>query len=233
MPRAKAINRSEVERRPKETLVDPKLIQKLVDLAGAASPESRAELGYKLKSTVSAYRARRLADKQESPARMVAALKPGLKLSKDLLAWLKSLPVGILIELQAGCLEEYLYRIIDRANYWQQHVKAHRPDGEDAASLDLRRSLKDIFTAHCPDLLLEGRAKERKLRDLVAYACQEIGARFPDEKKNRQRFTGEHGSHVREKLMAYVAGVIDEQLRNHEARVALRIRFSRLVDVPI
>jgi hypothetical protein len=34
-------------------------------------------------------------------------------------------------------------------------------------------------------------------------------------------------------LMACVAGVIDEQLRSHEARVALRIKFSRLVDVPI
>ena len=47
-----------------------------------------------------------LGDKQESPARIVATLKPGLKPARKLLAWLKSLPVGVLIELQAGDLAD-------------------------------------------------------------------------------------------------------------------------------
>jgi hypothetical protein len=237
MSRSKAISRWEVEQRRKENEADRELIQKLVDLAGVASRESKAEFKHKLTTTIEAYRARVLADQQERPARIMAALEPVLQSARDLLARLVSLPTGLRIELQAGGVEEQLEAMISKADdrlvYWRQHVAANRPTGEGAASLDLRRSLTDIFAAHCLDVPPEDRAKERKLRDFVAYACQEIGARFPDETKNRRRFTGDHSSHCRESLMAYVAHVIDEQLRNPEARVDERKRFSRLIDVPI
>jgi hypothetical protein len=196
MPRAKAFNRSEVERRSKvigpsprvltSSLVDSTLIEKLVDLAGVGSRDSKAALKHKLAYTIEAYRARVLANQQESPARILAALKPGVKPVRKLLAWLKLLPAGVLIELQAGGLEEHLQRIIDRANYWRRRAETHRPAGEADAGLALRRSLIDIFTAHCPDV------PEQKRRGWVAFACRELGAPYPNEKKYRQRFRGEH-----------------------------------------
>jgi hypothetical protein len=106
MPLAKPHSRSEVERRSQECLVDPALIEELVELAGAASNDTKEKLRHKLNCTVSAFFARRLGDKQESPARIVAALKPALKPAGKLLTWLNKLPVSLLIELQAGGLEE-------------------------------------------------------------------------------------------------------------------------------
>ena len=192
MPRATPFSRLEVQQRSQERLVNPALIEKLVEIAGAASKDTKEKLRCKLSCAVSAFFARRLADKQESPARIVAALKPGVKAVKNLLAWLDSLPVGVLIELQAGGLEEHLHRIINRANYWQRHVEAHRPTGEGAANLVLRWSLKDTYNEHCLSLRHKN-AKERKqhLDDLVARASKMIGARYPNERKHRGRFTGE------------------------------------------
>jgi hypothetical protein len=192
MPRATPFSHLEVQQRSQERLVDPALIEKLVEIAGAASKGTKEKLRYKLNCTVSAFLARRLGDKQESPARIVAALKPGLKPATKLLAWLKSLPVGVLIELQAGGLEEHLHRIINRADYWQRHVEAHRPTGEDAASLVLRWSLLDIYNEHCLSLHhKKPKEQKRHLDDLVARASKMIGARFPNVRKHRGRFRGE------------------------------------------
>jgi hypothetical protein len=152
------------------------LIEQLVELAGACSEDAKAELSYKLTCTVSAFRAQRLADKQESPARIVAALEPGAKAAKELLEWLASMPVGVLIELQAGGLDEHLVRIIDRTNYWQRHVEAHRPAGKAAASLELQFFLRKIYAEHCLSLrYLKAEERERRLRDLVAQASKLIG----------------------------------------------------------
>jgi len=180
MSRATPFSRLEVQQRSQECLVNPALIEKLVEIAGAASKDTKEKLRYKLDCTIRAYRARRLGDKQESPARIVAALKPGVKAAKELRAWLDSLPVGVLIELQAGGLEEHLHRIINRANYWQRHVEAGRPTGEDAANLDLRWSLKDIYSEHCRlSLRRHKNPKERKRRDpitiTVPQACRLSG----------------------------------------------------------
>ena len=194
MSRATPFSRLEVQQRSQECLVNPALIEKLVEIAGAASKDTKEKLRYKLNCTVSAFLARRLGDKQESPARIAAALKPGLKPARKLLAWLKSLPGGVLIELQAGGLEEHLHRIINWASYWQRHAEAHRPTGEAAASLVLRWSLKDIYNEHCLSLRHKNQnPKERKrhLDDLVARASKMIGARYPNERKHRGRFTGE------------------------------------------
>jgi hypothetical protein len=187
MARAKPLSRSEVEQRspdPALSLVDSALIERLVEIAGAASEDRKEELRHKLNCTVSAFFARRMGDKQESPARILAALKPGVKPARKLLAWLGTLPVGVLIELQAGGLEEHLRRIINRADYWQRYAAALQP-AADAASSILQLSLKDIYNEHCLSLRRCKSPEERKryLDSLVVEACKMIGA--------RERFTGE------------------------------------------
>jgi len=199
MSRATPFNRLDVERRSNETLVEPALIERLVKAARITDRDERGQFEYKLNCTIQAYRARVLADKQERPAKIVAALEPGLKSAKECLAWFDALPVGVLSAQQAGDIRTSLDAIIstieNRLVYWQQHVAANRPAGEGAASLDLRRSLTDIITAHWPDVpdatQQQKRFNERERRGWVAFACSEIGAKYPDEKKNRRRFIGE------------------------------------------
>jgi hypothetical protein len=187
MPRAGRFSRWDVEERPEALQDDPVLIETLVQKAGIADPAERESSQRELTWTIRHYRAIVLADKQERPARIVAALKPGPKLAGDLLAWFKSLPPGLRLELRAGELEGSLEALIpktnDRLAHWQGQVKAHRPSGEGAASLDLRRSLIDIIAKY-------SLADERTQRNWVAFACRKIGAKYPDEKKNRRRFTG-------------------------------------------
>jgi len=192
MPKAKPFSRSDVKQRAKKPLVDPALTEKLVEIAGAASTDTKEKLRHKLNCTVSAFFARRRGDKQESPARIVAALKPGLKPARKLLAWLDTLPVGVLIELQAGGVKEFCERVIDCEAYWRGQVKTHRPAGEGAASLDLRLSLKDIYDNHCVGLRNKiPEERERHLNDLVTQASKMIGARYPNEREHRGRFMGE------------------------------------------
>jgi hypothetical protein len=199
MPRADRFSRSDVEQRPKASEIDPALITKLV-LKAAEKKRPERELIQQLISTIRHYRQRGLADKQERAARIVAALKPGLKPARNLSTWLNSLPVGLLIELQAGgirtSLEALVSRIEHRAAYWQRRVAAHRPTGEDARNRDLRWSLTDIITEHWPDAPdatdRQKRTNKRERHRWVAFACREIGANYPNEKKNRRRFIGEH-----------------------------------------
>jgi len=198
MPRAKPFSRLEAERRSRKTLVDPALIEKLVEIAGAASKDTKETLRRKLNHVVAAYFARRVGDSQESPARIAAALKPLIKSAEDLLAGLGVLPIGMLIELRAGGiikhlhgLKEHLPRIPRQAEYWRRHVKAHRPVGEAVAGEDLRRALREIYNDHCLSLRNKHpKAKKRYLDDLVAQACTEIGAKFPDRQKHQGRFAG-------------------------------------------
>jgi hypothetical protein len=82
-----------------------------------------------------------------------------------------------------GSLEALISKTNDRLAYWRRHVEAHRPTGEGTRSLDLRRSLLDIIAKYSS-------ANERRRRNWAAFACRELGARYPDEKKNRGRFTG-------------------------------------------
>jgi hypothetical protein len=108
--------------------------------------------------------------------------------------------VGVLIELRAGSiqtsLEALIPRIKNRMAYWQRRVAAHRPTGEDARNHELRSSLTYIITAHWPDppdaTDRQKRTNKWKRHRWVAFACREIGAKYPNEKKNRRRFIGEH-----------------------------------------
>jgi hypothetical protein len=56
--------------------------------------------------------------------------------------------------------------------------------------------LIDIITAHWPDSPdatdQQKRTNNRERQRWVAFACREIGAKYPNEKKNRRRFIGEH-----------------------------------------
>lgn len=163
---------------------DRVLVKKLAAQAGISDPAERAQVKRKLHGAIAAYRARVLGDKQESPARILAALKPGVKLARQLLAWMDTLSAGMLIELQAGGIKEFCERVINCEAYWQQHAGAG-PVGAAGASLALRRALSDIITSHRPDI------PEVNRRKWVADACIKIDADFPNEKKNRRRFVGE------------------------------------------
>jgi len=129
-----------------------------------------------------------------------------VKAAKELLPWLDSLPVSLLIELQAGGLEEHLHRIINRADYWQRHVKVGKPSGEGAASFALRRALTALITTYWPGppnpTEEQKRFWEKKRRNWVAFACREIGARFPHQKKHRRQFVGERSNAAKDPVAA-------------------------------
>src|SRR5262249_58239513 len=133
MPRAKPHSHSDVKRRSLEeplVVCELALIKKLVGRANVTDQAEKATLKESLDCRIREYRLRVLTEKQqERPAQLVAALKPGVKAAKELLPWLDSLPVSLLIELQAGGLEEHLHRFINRADYWQRHVKVWKPSG--------------------------------------------------------------------------------------------------------
>jgi hypothetical protein len=188
VPRAKRFNRSEVDLRPKKLQVDPVLIETLIQKAVITDQAQRKDFEYELTCAITSYRGRVLADSEERPARIVAALKPGLKPATSVLKWLNSLPQSVRHELRAGGIEGLLEALISRTKnrvaHWQAHVAAHRPVGQGAASSDLLQSLTQIIATHRPDM------PERYQLTWIAFAARKIGARFPDEKKNRRRFTG-------------------------------------------
>ena len=153
-----------------------------------------------------AYLATVIANKQERPARKVASLKQGAARAKKLLEWLKSLPPSLRLELRAEGIEGLLNDLAvlldalgsnakKQSAYWQGHVESHRPTGAANASLSLRQSLMDLVTRFSPGDPSDSDRQKRKNRHnwdrWVATAAKAIGARYPDEKKNRRRFTGE------------------------------------------
>lgn len=178
-----------------EAECDAGLIQDL--MRKASVPETvRERFCCEVRQAIWTYRVRVLADKQERSARTVTALRRGLGLTKKLSGWLQALPRGVRLGLREGGVEKRLDDLAvlldalssnteNRVAYYQGHVEVHRPTGEADASLSLRRSLSDIFTRHSPN------QREPYRRRLVAKALKSIGARYPDEKKNRGRFTGE------------------------------------------
>jgi hypothetical protein len=238
VPRAKRFSRFHVEQRWNELQVDPVLIETLVQKAAVADQAQKERFEYKLNWTIRAYRARVLADKQERPAQIVAALKPGLKPATSLLGWLNLLPQNVRLDLRAGGMESLLRdlasvtealmsRTKNRVAYWQGHVEAHRPAGEGSASLDLRRSLTEIIATHSPDAPAatdrQKRANERKRRSWVAFAANKIGARYPHEKTHRRRFTGEHSSSSKELKDAKRRGV-EKHRRVRQSRTERRLK---------
>jgi hypothetical protein len=202
VPRAKPFSRSHIEQRWDALSVDPALVKKLAEKAGIFSRTQMKQLS----DAIQAYRARVLANKQERPAQIVAALRPGLRPAARLLEWLNSLPQSVRLDLTAGGIERLLHELAvltealavetkSRMAYWRGHIETHRLAGEGNASLVLRQSLNGIIAMHLHDSVdatdRQKRANERNRHSWVAYAAKSIGAKYPNEKKNRARFTGE------------------------------------------
>jgi len=187
MPRADGLTRSDIDRRQ----VDVTFIEKL---PGIRTEQLRIEqLLVEIEDALKRYKLSELVQKQERPARMVAALKPGLKPAKALLRWLQSLPPSLRLELRAGGIEERLdeltiivgelaARTDERCRYYQGHVRTNRPFGVADIQLWLREDLMQIFMKHFPN------AGEADCRSWVASILSRAGVAFPNEKKNRKRF---------------------------------------------
>jgi hypothetical protein len=176
-------------------------------IVGRMAPEE--QLAHELEYAIKAYRAKVVAFKQERPAKIVATLKKGLKWTKKLSEWLAQLPASVRLELKAGGVEGTLEDLAillealasntkSRIAHRERHIRAHRPAGEGAASLSLRQSLTDLIIRYCPDAPASNgqqkRAGERKRRCWVAAAAKRVGARYPHEKNERARFTGERST---------------------------------------
>jgi hypothetical protein len=195
MPRATPIARSEIHERWKTRQVDPCLIAELAQRAKVPDA-ARERFSKSLRCAIWVYRVRVLANSQERPARIVAALRRGRGRTKRLLEWLKSIPDGLRLELRQGDIEELIddlavlldalsSNIEERSVYSQNHVWKHRPAGGADAGLCLRQSLIVLMDEVHPDV------SERTRRAWVAGAVKLVGAKYPNEKKNRARFTGE------------------------------------------
>jgi hypothetical protein len=169
VPRANPFTRSDTEKRRIEARVDPSLVKVLTDEApivvkkGYPTLEvAKERFAFELVSTIWAYRARVIGNKQERPARIVATLKQGAGRTKKLLEWLKSLPQSVRFELRAEGIEDLLNDqavLLDalysnarsRSAYWQDRVETHRPTGAGDASLTLRQSLMDLINRFSPE----------------------------------------------------------------------------------
>jgi hypothetical protein len=184
MPRAQPFTRTDLDARAREkaNTLDPDLIEKIKlilksDNATAANVE---RLASEVAQTIQTYNLTVLADHQESPARIVAALKPGLPLAKGLREWLEMLPQSVRFELKTPEAEALFGRIKEQLAKWQAKVRAG-PIGRGAAR-NIRQSLSSI--------LAKDIANERKRRKIAAHILAEASIDFPNEKKNRKKFIG-------------------------------------------
>jgi hypothetical protein len=208
VPRAKPFVRTDVERRWRALEIDPLTLEKLVTRL-PIDPNARSRFASELYWAIRAYRARALAAKQARPAKILAALKPGIRHARKLSDWLNSLPQSVRLELRSGQIEGLLSDLAEvvealsvvtrsRAVYWQTHVRAHRPAGASDASLAFRQSLMEMLARFLPDnptaTPRQKRTSERNRLRHAADIMRTIGAPFPSEKKNRGRFKGDRAS---------------------------------------
>lgn len=128
MPRAQPFTRTDLDARAREkaNTLDPDLIEKIKlilksDNATAANVE---RLASEVAQTIQTYNLTVLADHQESPARIVAALKPGLPLAKGLREWLEMLRQSVRFELKTPEAEALFGRIKEQLAKWQAKVRA-------------------------------------------------------------------------------------------------------------
>jgi hypothetical protein len=81
-------------------------------------------------------------------------------------------------------LKELIARTERRSAYWRKHAEQHRPAGEGDISTWLRRNLTVIIDTHSDK-------PERYRRRWVADTAKAIGAKYPNETKNKRRFLGQ------------------------------------------
>jgi hypothetical protein len=186
VPRAKPFTRADVKSREalyEAISLDPAVIEKIkaiLKFEGVAAANGE-RLVSEIEQAIRTYKLTARADYQESPAHIVAALKPGLPLAKRLREWLNTLPQWLRFDLKFPELEELLVRIKAQSDYWQAKVRAG-PIGHGPAALSLRQSLCIILAKDIKN--------ERKMRRAMADILKAAGIKFPDEKKNPRRFTG-------------------------------------------
>jgi hypothetical protein len=189
MPRSHAFTKADIEFRANIAAdVDATLIADLAKIAHIREADRQrfeGELGEILRG----HALWMLAEKQEHPARMIAALRPGLGPANQTLRWLESLPCGCRLSLRAGNTESQLRELItgvEQELSRLQNLRApNRLAGPARIGRWLRGSLLELFVRFANDSL-----PERSTRKLVADALVRMGVRFPDEKKNRAQFVG-------------------------------------------
>jgi len=190
MPRATAFHRADVKRRQAlyELSLKRDVIEKIksaLRFEGVAAANAE-QLVSEIEQAFRTYNVTMLADYQENPARIITALKRGLRvaerqLEEQMQDWLKTLPESLRLELKTTGLETLPIRIKDRLAYWQAHKRAGRI-GHGATALSLRQSLMSI--------LAKDIRNQHKRDRAVATVLTAVGIEFPNEKKNRGRFTG-------------------------------------------
>jgi hypothetical protein len=185
MPRATAFHRADVKRRKAlyELSLEPDVIDKIkaiLKFEGVAVADVE-QLVTKIEQTFRTYNVTMLADYQENPARIVAALKQGLRLAEQMREWLSTLPESVRFDLKTPELETLPLRIKKRLAYWHEHKHAGRI-AHGATALSLRQSLMSIVAEDIRDK----HKRDRAVADILTPAA----IKFPNEKKNRGRFTG-------------------------------------------
>jgi hypothetical protein len=181
---------------------DPRLMKRLTD-AAPINPAAKRTFAVKLAAIITNYRISRIADAEEHPGRIVAALKPGPRRARKLLDWLTNLPLPErqMVEPEFawlarghGSLKKALELLIANAEgliaAYRKHVRDGRPVED--ADQSVRLFLIKLIEKHAPNP--DGAAEreratlERKRRAWTAHALKSIGARFPHEKREKRRF---------------------------------------------
>jgi hypothetical protein len=220
MPRARAFTRADVERRARKIKIGPKgtkkqprrivqageiapgFTERLAAFATGKVPEaSRQRFQEEITEAIKVYRARRIADQQENPARIIAALKPGKRAARVMLKWLRSLPQSVRLPLRKGATETWLTEWIASIDASLTDLQKKRRHRGGNAGIDLRRNLIAICAEHLPDAHdatdPQRQAKAKKRERLVADILSFAAIKFPNEKKNRKRFTGANRQRAR------------------------------------
>jgi hypothetical protein len=194
MSRATPFTKTDVEERNASAQVDPELLERVCADAPVLDVQ-REHLKLEVRDAIWQHRLRTIQHKQELSARKVAALTRVLACSERLLQLLESLPQSLRMDLRNADIEPFLSdfsvlleQLIERArlrsDYWHSHVEQNRPYGERSIGEWLRQDLMAIIGA-------VSNAPERRRRQWVARVCKAIGAKYPNEKKNKKRFLGQ------------------------------------------
>jgi hypothetical protein len=139
---------------------------------------------------------------QERPTKVIVTLKAGLRPVQSLREFLGALPQSMRSHLGAAGVENLLSEletnIQNESNYLSTHIVRHRPPEARQLWQDLRDDLYALYLEHQsadkdPDenaTTRDRRTRQFQLqrRRWAADAMRSINVKFPDEKKNPDRF---------------------------------------------
>jgi hypothetical protein len=190
--------------------------QKLAGKAKVRDQEFVSKLIFALKL----HQLRTLTDQQERPTKVIAALQRGLAPARALLEFLDALPQSLRSRLGEGGTERRLFELSTNISelitntqneiaYQSKHVVQHRPSAAGLLWRDLRDELYELYSAYHPDekdphedATPRQRQQWRGRRDRLhqrrrywaADVMRSIDVKFPDEKKNPDRFEAGRGA---------------------------------------